>query len=257
MIEAKKSFGQNFLKDKNIIDKIVNSIDVTDQDLIIEIGPGQGALTKKLKSKNATLLAFEIDERMKEVLAPLEDKKTKVIYKDILTVDLKEILSNYNYNKVYVIANLPYYITSPIIEKLVSLNYIDEMTLMVQNEVADRFCAKPSTKDYGMMTVLLNVSYDVNKLFIVKNTCFTPVPKVDSAVINLKKKTNVTVLNNMDGFKKFISLAFMHKRKTLRNNIGNELFSKVESISNVITPNTRAEELSVDTYIEICNKLYK
>ena len=257
MIEAKKSFGQNFLKDKNIIDKIVNSIDVTDQDLIIEIGPGQGALTKELKSKNATLLAFEIDERMKEVLAPLEDKKTKVIYKDILTVDLKEILSNYNYNKVYVIANLPYYITSPIIEKLISLNYIDEMTLMVQNEVADRFCAKPSTKDYGMMTVLLNVSYDVNKLFIVKNTCFTPVPKVDSAVINLKKKTNVTVLNNIDGFKKFISLAFMHKRKTLRNNIGNELFSKVESISNVITPNTRAEELSVDTYIEICNKLYK
>ena len=257
MIEAKKSFGQNFLKDKNIIDKIVNSIDVTDQDLIIEIGPGQGALTKKLKSKNATLLAFEIDERMKEVLAPLEDKKTKVIYKDILTVDLKEILSNYNYNKVYVIANLPYYITSPIIEKLVSLNYIDEMTLMVQNEVADRFCAKPSTKDYGMMTVLLNVSYDVNKLFIVKNTCFTPVPKVDSAVINLKKKTNVTVLNNIDSFKKFISLAFMHKRKTLRNNIGSELFSKVESISNLITPNTRAEELSVDTYIEICNKLYK
>ena len=257
MIEAKKSFGQNFLKDKNIIDKIVNSIDVTDQDLIIEIGPGQGALTKELKSKNATLLAFEIDERMKEVLTPLEDKKTRVIYKDILTVDLKEILSNYNYNKVYVIANLPYYITSPIIEKLISLNYIDEMTLMVQNEVADRFCAKPSTKDYGMMTVLLNVSYDVNKLFIVKNTCFTPVPKVDSAVINLKKKTNVTVLNNIDSFKKFISLAFMHKRKTLRNNIGSELFSKVESISNLITPNTRAEELSVDTYIEICNKLYK
>ena len=257
MIEAKKSFGQNFLKDKNIINKIVNSIDVTDQDLIIEIGPGQGALTKELKSKNATLLAFEIDERMKEVLTSLEDKKTKVIYKDILTVDLKEILSNYNYNKVYVIANLPYYITSPIIEKLISLNYIDEMTLMVQNEVADRFCAKPSTKDYGMMTVLLNVSYDVNKLFVVKNTCFTPVPKVDSAVINLKKKTNVTVLNNIDSFKKFISLAFMHKRKTLRNNIGSELFSKVESISNLITPNTRAEELSVDTYIEICNKLYK
>ena len=256
MITAKKSFGQNFLKDRNIIDKIVNSINVSDRDLIIEIGPGQGALTKELKNKNATLIAFEIDERMKEVLSPLEDDKTKIIYEDVLKVNLNDILSNYKYNKVYVIANLPYYITSPIIEKLIATNVIDEMTLMVQNEVADRFSAKPSTKDYGMMTVFLNVSYEVKKLFVVKNTCFIPAPKVDSAVINLKKKENALVPNDLDKFKKFISQAFMHKRKTLKNNIGNELFSKITD-NEEINPSTRAEEISVEKYIEICNKLYK
>ena len=157
MIQAKKSFGQNFLKDKNIINKIVESIEFNDKDLVIEIGPGKGALTTVLKEKNARVIAFEIDERMHEFLDKLESDNIKVIYEDILKVNLSDILSTYNYEKLYVIANLPYYITTPIIEKLICLDInINQMTVMVQNEVADRFCAKPGTKDYGMMTVLLN-----------------------------------------------------------------------------------------------------
>ena len=122
MITAKKSFGQNFLKDSNVINNIVSSVDVNPDDLIIEIGPGQGALTTRLKEKNAQVIAFEIDERMHEVLDKLEDDRTRIIYEDILKVDLSSILKEYNYKKLYVIANLPYYITTPIIEKLITLN---------------------------------------------------------------------------------------------------------------------------------------
>lgn len=260
MIKAKKSFGQNFLKDQNIINKIVSSIDFTSEDIVIEIGPGMGALTKVLKNNNARVIAFEIDERMHEYLDRLEDDNVKVIYEDILKVNLKDVISNYKYNKLYVIANLPYYITTPIIEKLISLDIkIDEMTVMVQDEVADRFCAKPSTKDYGMMTVLLNYNYDLEKLFVVSRYCFNPAPKVESAVVKFKLKTisnNLTV--DISQFKKFISLAFSHKRKTLKNNIGLDLFNKVSDIliKYNFTSSVRAEEIPLNVYIEICNKLY-
>ena len=208
MINAKKSFGQNFLKDQNIINKIVNSIEITSDDLIIEIGPGMGALTSKLKDKGANLVAFEIDERMKPILSKLEDDRTRIIYKDILSVNLLEELMGINYKKIFVIANLPYYITTPIVEKLITLNMIDEMTIMVQNEVADRFCANPSSKNYGMMSVLLNLNYSLNKLFVVKNTCFNPIPKVDSAVVNMKLKYDAIKVDDYDIFKSFISKCF-------------------------------------------------
>ena len=259
MLRAKKSFGQNFLKDNNIINKIVNSIEFTNEDLVIEIGPGKGALTSVLKNNGARVVAFEIDERMHSYLDKLEDNNIQIIYEDILKANLSTILSNYNYKKLYVIANLPYYITTPIIEKLISLDLkIDQMTVMVQNEVADRFTAKPGTKDYGMMTVLLNYKYTLTKLFIVNRHCFDPVPNVESAVVNFKlkeeyKKTDVTNL------KKFISLAFSHKRKTLKNNIGINLFNEISDIllENGFDNNVRAEEIPLEVYIDISNKLNK
>ena len=259
MINAKKSFGQNFLKDQNIINKIINSINISKDDLIIEIGPGMGALTSRLKEKGATLLAFEIDERMKPILSKLEDDRTHIIYKDILSVDLSSELKKYSYNKLFVVANLPYYITTPIVEKLVTLNIINEMTIMVQNEVADRFSATPSSKSYGMMSVLLNLNYDIKKLFVVKNTCFDPVPKVDSAVINMKLKDNPVKLDDYNIFKEFISKCFSQKRKTLKNNLGTELFNKVyEELIKYNYPLTvRAEEIPCDIYVDICNKYIK
>lgn len=259
MIKAKKNFGQNFLKDKNIIEKICSSIDFNSDDLIIEIGPGQGALTKVLKDKGARILAFEIDERMHEFLDRLEDSNVHVIYEDILRVNLPEMLASYKYSKLYVIANLPYYITTPIIEKLISLNIIDQMTVMVQNEVADRFCAKPGTSEYGMMTVILNYKYSLKKLFVVSRNCFNPAPKVESAVVNLTLKQD-SVLNkiNIETLEKFVSIAFSHKRKTLKNNIGIDLYYKISDILTKynFTDNVRAEEIPLDVYIEICNKLY-
>lgn len=256
MIRAKKSYGQNFLKDVNIIDKIVNSINITEGDLVIEIGPGQGALTKRLKEKNAQIIAFEIDERMHEVLDKIEDNKTIIVYKDILNVNLNDIISNYKYNKLYVVANLPYYITTPIVEKLIDSSVrIDEMTIMVQDEVADRFCAKPGTKEYGYMTVLLNLKYNLEKLFIVRNTCFVPMPKVNSAVVNFKIKDNEIEINDYNKFVVFLKNSFAHKRKTLKNNIGNELWDKIKEhlYSLGYKESVRAEEISVEDYIEISN----
>ena len=261
MIQAKKSFGQNFLKDKNIINKIVESIEFNDKDLVIEIGPGKGALTTVLKEKNARVIAFEIDERMHEFLDKLESDNIKVIYEDILKVNLSDILSTYNYEKLYVIANLPYYITTPIIEKLICLDInINQMTVMVQNEVADRFCAKPGTSEYGMMTVILNYKYNLNKLFVVSRHCFDPSPKVESAVVNLKlKKPEEYKDVDFDHIKKFVSMAFGHKRKTLKNNIGSELFSNIQDIlfNNGFDANVRAEQIPFDVYVKICNKIYK
>ena len=261
MIKAKKSFGQNFLKDQNIICKIVSSIDFREDDLVIEIGPGKGALTKFLKDRNARVIAFEIDERMHEFLDKLEDDNINVIYNDILQVNLNDILSSYKYNKLYVIANLPYYITTPIIEKLISSDVkIDEMTVMVQNEVADRFCAKAGTSNYGMMTVILNCKYDLKKLFVVSKHCFDPSPKIESAVVNFKLKDEDSYKDiQIDNLKRFVSLAFSHKRKTLKNNIGSELFNNINDIlvSNNFGANVRAEEIPLNVYVDICNKLYK
>lgn len=261
MIKAKKSFGQNFLKDKNIINKIVSSIDFTDKDLVIEIGPGKGALTNVLKENKARVIAFEIDERMHEYLDKIECDNVKVIYEDILKVNLSNILSSYTYNKLYVIANLPYYITTPIIEKLMFLDInIDQMTVMVQNEVADRFCAKAGTSNYGMMTVLLNYKYNLTKLFVVSKHCFDPSPKVESAVVNFKLKDAKEYQNiDIDNIKKLTSLAFSHKRKTLKNNLGNDLFNSIQDIlsNHGYDSNVRAEQIPFDVYVEISNKLYK
>lgn len=254
-MKAKKSLGQNFLHDDNIINKIVDSVEVKENDLIIEIGPGQGALTKRLKKTNANVLAFEIDERMHECLDFLEDEKTKIVYEDILKVDLIKYISNISYKNIYVIANLPYYITTPIIEKLINLDInIQTLVFMVQNEVADRFSAKPKTKDYGYMTVILNSIYDIKKLFIVKNTCFTPAPKVDSAVVKFELKEDNRLFNK-EKFMKITSLAFSHKRKTLKNNLPNDMWDKIAKylVDNDISLSVRAEELSVDVYKDFSN----
>ena len=254
-MKAIKSLGQNFLTDNNIIQNIVDSVDVSSSDLIIEIGPGQGALTKKLKSKNATLFAFEIDERMHECLDSLEDDKTKIIYQDILNTDLNSIISGIKYEKLYVIANLPYYITTAIIDKLISLDFkIDTIVVMVQKEVAERFSALPKSKDYGYMTVKINALYDVKKLFIVKKTCFNPVPKVDSAVVKLDLKNDDKKFDQ-EKFDKLISLAFAHKRKTLKNNLSDDIWNKILKylVDNDINLQVRAEELSVDIYKDFSN----
>ena len=257
-LQAKKSLGQNFLKDDNILNKIANSIE-TNNDLIIEIGPGMGALTKKLINKNSYVLAYEIDERAKEYLLPLENEKTKIVYKDFLETDLKEDIKNIKYNKLYVIANIPYYITTPIIEHIIESDIdVESMVLLVQKEVAERFSAKPKSKEYGSLTVYLNYYFEVKKLFDVKNTCFTPVPKVDSAVIKFTKKNNNYNIDSKQ-FSKFIKECFSMKRKTLRNNLKNYDFEIIKEIleKNNYLASVRAEEIDLQTFIDIFKKLGK
>lgn len=258
MIKANKSLGQNFLNDNNIVERISDSIIVDNDDLIIEIGPGPGALTKKLVNKGCQLLAFEIDNRMHEFLDQLENDRFKVIYEDILNVDLDKMLSSYSYNNIYVIANLPYYITSPIITKLMMSKIdINKMVIMVQNEVADRLSAEPCTKSYGLMTVFVNAFYDVRKLFVVNRNCFTPSPNVDSAVVLLEKSSSKEIINDVDKFKNLISSSFMHKRKKLRNNLSKDVFEKVSIVlsENGISTDSRPEEIPSEVYIKMSNIL--
>lgn len=256
----KHSLGQNFLKDKNVLMKIVDSVDVQDDDLIIEVGPGHGALTKYLKLFHANLRCFEVDTRVKPYLDKFEDDKTKVIYNDFLKVNLEEETKDIKYNDLYVIANLPYYITTPIIEKMIEspLN-VKAMVLMVQNEVADRLCAKCGSKDYGSISVYLNYYYKVEKLFFVSRKAFDPEPKVDSAVIKLEKRDKELSLINKNVFFKIVRDSFAMKRKNLRNNLKNydlEIINKV--LNNYgLDVSSRAEQVPLECFVDISNEISK
>lgn len=249
---TKKKFGQNFLKDITVINKIVNSIEVNPDDLIIEIGPGQGAITKDIIKKGCYVRSFEIDLDTKPFLEPLENDKFKVIYVDFMNIDVMEYIKDIPYQNVYVIANLPYYITTPIITKIIDskINPL-KMTLMVQKEVADRFVASPRTKDYGLMTVKLNYYFDMKKIVNVKNTCFKPAPKVDSAVVLFEQVKRKDI--NEEKFNKLIEASFKMKRKTLKNNLSKEQFERVLPVllDHGYDYGVRAEEIDIDTFIEM------
>lgn len=252
----KKQYGQNFLMDKNILDKISSSICPGQNDLIIEIGPGSGNLTKRLKEYKANLVCFEIDKSLDKYLNLLEDDKTKVVYEDFINVNLEEFVKNYNYENIYVIANIPYYITTPIIEKITFSNIkVKSLLLMVQKEVADRLSSTNGNREYGYITVLLNAFYNINKLFNVNRNSFYPVPNVDSAIIKLDSKE--CKLLNFEKFNKLIKNAFRFKRKTLKNNLIGYDLNLVDSLLGKYgySLSNRAEEIPVDVYINVANKL--
>ena len=165
----KKKFGQNFLQDNNIIKKIANVCETNKDDLIIEIGPGGGALTKELVNKSQ-VLAYEIDSELKDyLLNEFSNSNINFIFDDFLNRSIKEDLSNYKYNNLFIIANLPYYITTPIINKIIEEKIdVNKMVLMVQKEVGDRFSAKEGTKDYSSITIFLNYYFDIKREFILK-----------------------------------------------------------------------------------------
>lgn len=255
----KHSLGQNFLKDKGVLAKIIDSVDVKEDDLILEVGPGQGALTRYLKLFHANLRCFEVDTRVQKYLNEYEDDKTKVIFNDFLKVNLEEEIKDISYKDLYVIANLPYYITTPIIEKMISSNLeVKAMVLMVQNEVADRLSAKVGTKDYGAITVFLNYYYDVEKLFFVSRKAFEPIPNVDSAVIKLSKKDKKYEVKNERLFFKLIKDSFAMKRKNIRNNLRNYDLDKIAAVllNYGLDLTVRAEAISLECFIDIANVLF-
>lgn len=252
----KKKYGQNFLMDQTILQKIYSSITPMPEDLIIEIGPGSGNLTKWLQKYNCKIICYEIDESLKEPLSQFENENTTIKFRDFLEVDIDEELKNIKFNNLYVIANIPYYITTPIIKKIAFSNANPQgLVLMVQKEVAERLSANPKTKEYGYITVLLNYFYDIKKLFNVSKNCFYPRPNVDSAIIKLvpnnKQQTDFNTFNTL------IESAFKYKRKNLNNNL--KEYNK-DAISNILEKhgyslNNRAEEIPVDIYIEISNEI--
>jgi 16S rRNA (adenine1518-N6/adenine1519-N6)-dimethyltransferase len=254
----KHSLGQNFLKDKKVLANIIDSVDVKKEDLVIEVGPGHGALTKFLKLYKANLVCFEIDERLKNYLKIYEDEKTKIIFKDIMEVNLSNEIPFDNYDKVYVIANLPYYITTPIIEKFINSDLdIKAMVLMVQNEVAERLSAKPGSRDYGAITVLLNYYFDINKISFVSRKCFEPVPNVDSAVIKLEKINRKEKAIDLDLFRTIVRDSFAMKRKNIRNNLRKYNLEIIEDVLSTygLDLSCRAEQVSVECFVDITNKI--
>ena len=254
----KKKFGQNFLQDKNIIKKISSVCETTSDDLIIEIGPGAGALTSELVNKSQ-VLAYEIDNELKDnLLNKFKDSNINFIFDDFLNRNLKEDLSKIKYDNLYVIANLPYYITTPIINKIIEEKLdVNKMVLMVQKEVGERFSAKPGNKDYSSITVFLDYYFDIKKEFIVSRNSFFPKPNVDSIIVSFSKKDKKPIIKNESLFFKLIKDAFKQKRKTLKNNLKEYEFSKVEEIliKNNLPLDVRAENISLDIFIEISNNL--
>lgn len=256
----KKKYGQNFLIDKNIVTKIINSIDILPNSLVIEIGCGDGRLTSELCKNFDYVLGYEIDLDVKDrLIGNLSDfNNYKIIFDDFLNRDLIYDLRDLSYSNICVIANLPYYVTTAIIEKLISSGIdFDFMNFMVQNEVADRFTAKVGTKEYNSLTVFLNYKYDVKKLFVVNRKCFYPVPNVDSAIVCFKKKTTGLDVLDENLFFKLIRDSFKFKRKNLKNNLS---MYNLEIVSDILKKynldlSARAEQLDIDIFCEISNAL--
>lgn len=251
----KKKYGQNFLTNQGIINNIVDSINPSEKDLIIEIGPGGGALTRKLKKYNANLLCYEVDEDTSKYLTELIDEKTRVIYDDFLKRDINKDIVSISYDNLYVIGNLPYYITTPIITKIIEDGLkVKEAVFMVQKEVADRFSSLPGTRDYGSVTVFLNYYFDIKKLFVVGKNNFVPKPNVDSAVIKLKSKSNRLEVN-VDKFNRLVKESFQFKRKNLNNNLKNYNCEKIDVIlkEHGYSLSNRAEDLSYEVFVDIAN----
>lgn len=253
----KKNLGQNFLQDEKILQKIVESVICTEDDCIVEIGPGHGALTKYLVKYNCPVIAFEIDKEVKPVLDRIKAPNLRVVYEDFMKVNVKEYLPD-NYKNLYIIANIPYYITTPILEKIIAENLNEKAcTLMVQKEVADRFGAKPGSKDYGSISVYFDYYYQVKKLFEVPRKAFYPVPNVDSAIIKLDKKAKRDLADE-NNFFKFVKSAFQFKRKNLRNNLKNYDLEKINSVLVKYNHNlqNRAEEISLKEFLDIYAVLF-
>ncbi len=253
-MKAKKHFGQNFLIDETVLDVISDAVFASEEDLIIEIGPGRGALTKKLLSKNCNVLAYEIDTDLMPILNKLENDKFKVIYGDILKSNIKENIKNIKYNKLYIVGNLPYYITTPIIEFLTKQDLkFESLVIMIQKEVADRFTASPRSKDYGYFTLFLKHYFTSEKLIEVSKEAFDPAPKVKSAVVRFNPILKMEI--DEEQYFGFLKECFKEKRKTLRNNLRNYDFLLIKDILNKYNlPETvRSEELSEEVFIALYN----
>ena len=255
----KKSFGQNFIKEKNIIEKIINASDIPDNTLILEIGPGAGSLTELLVQTGNNVLCYEIDTRLEEILSDKfkNDSNVRFIFNDFLECDINNDIKDYSYDYLYIIANLPYYITTPIISKIIDELDVDKMVLMVQKEVGDRFTANPGSKNYGSLSVFLQSYFDLKQEFLVSRNCFIPKPNVDSVIVSLSKKKEVLDIKNREVFEKLIRDSFQFKRKTLRNNLKGYPLEKIENILKKYGHDlsSRAEVISVLEFVEISNNL--
>lgn len=270
-INTKKSLGQNFLTDINILKNIVAAGDVQKTDNVVEIGPGIGALTEQLARAAKQVVAFEIDDRLIPVLdhtmAPYDN--VTIVHNDILKVDLeKEFAKQFEdvTAPLKLVANLPYYITTPILMQVLQSGiHFDNIVVMMQKEVADRLSAEPGTKDYGSLTLAVQYRMNAKLAFTVSRTAFVPNPNVDSAIISLTPREPLAIQpRDEKRLFELFKIGFVMRRKTLWNNLSTA-FGKGEAMQAKLTaalaaidldPRTRAEKLSLERFVELHNALF-
>lgn len=270
-INTKKSLGQNFLTDINILKNIVAAGDVQKTDNVVEIGPGIGALTEQLARAAKQVVAFEIDDRLIPVLdhtmAPYDN--VTIVHNDILKVDLeKEFAKQFDdvTAPLKLVANLPYYITTPILMQVLQSGiHFDNIVVMMQKEVADRLSAEPGTKDYGSLTLAVQYRMNAKLAFTVSRTAFVPNPNVDSAIISLTPREPLAIQpRDEKRLFELFKIGFVMRRKTLWNNL-TTAFGKGEAMQAKLTaalaaidldPRTRAEKLSLERFVELHNALF-
>ncbi|MBO0470706.1 16S rRNA (adenine(1518)-N(6)/adenine(1519)-N(6))-dimethyltransferase RsmA [Enterococcus sp. DIV0242_7C1] len=267
----KKSLGQNFLTEPNILRKIVETAGIDRQTNVIEVGPGIGALTEQLAKNAAQVLTFEIDDRLipvlEDTLSPYSN--VTVVHKDVLKADLITTTKDVFKEElpIKVVANLPYYITTPIMMHFLESDLeVSEMIVMMQKEVADRISAKPSTKAYGSLSIAVQYFMEASIAFIVPKTVFIPQPNVDSAIIKLTKRDKPAVdVTNEKEFFKLTKASFQLRRKTLWNNLTHS-YGKDETTKELLTkslteaeidPSRRGETLSLEEFARLSNQLEK
>ena len=265
----KKSFGQNFLTDTNILQKIVDTAEIDKKVNVIEIGPGIGALTEFLAESSAEVMAFEIDDRLVPILADtLRDfDNVTVVNQDILKVDLAQYIAEFKNPDlpIKVVANLPYYITTPIFMHLIESGIpFSEFVVMMQREVADRISAQPNTKAYGSLSIAVQYYMTAKVAFIVPRTVFVPAPNVDSAILKMVRRDQPAVaVQDEKFFFKVSKASFVHRRKTLWNNL-TSCFGKSEATKGKLTaaleradlsPSVRGEALSLEEFARLADAL--
>lgn len=265
----KKGFGQNFLIDSNILDNIADAAGITEEDTVLEIGPGFGALTQVVAERAKKVIALEIDTKLIPIL---EDTlsgydNVEIINMDVLKCDIEKLSREKNDGKPFrVVANLPYYITTPIIMDLLEKkNAVKSMTVMVQKEVAERMQAVPKTGDYGALSIAVQFYADANIDMIVQPSCFMPRPKVASAVITLNIRENPPVnMYDRELFFKVVKCAFGQRRKTLLNTLCNQGgfgFSKDEMTEIInsagLNEKVRGEAMSIEEFARLSDKIYE
>ena len=265
----KKSFGQNFLTDTNILQKIVDTAEIDKKVNVIEIGPGIGALTEFLAESAAEVMAFEIDDRLVPILADtLRDfDNVTVVNQDILKVDLAQYIAEFKNPDlpIKVVANLPYYITTPILMHLIESGIpFSEFVVMMQREVADRISAQPNTKAYGSLSIAVQYYMTAKVAFIVPRTVFVPAPNVDSAILKMVRRDQPAVeVQDEKFFFKVSKASFVHRRKTLWNNLTSH-FGKSEETKAKLTaaleqadlsPSVRGEALTLADFARLADAL--
>lgn len=261
-VRFKKRLGQNFLKDNSVVKRIVDVSGVDSNSLVIEVGPGGAIMTRELANKASNVLAYEIDT---DLAFELEKRlcdydNVDIIFQDFLVADIVSDIKDYDYKDLFFVSNVPYYITTPIILKLIKsgLNF-KNIVMMVQKEVGDRFCASTGSREYGSITVLLNYFYDIRKEFFVSKKQFVPEPKVDSVIVSFREKNNKIEVRDFDFFEELVRNSFQFKRKNIKNNLFKYNLKIVESVLDKYGYDltVRAENLDVEIFVELANELLK